>query len=72
MQDRAFPGLPESDRMPRRYSGWGREIMASLVILLALFIGWHVVPAWLSKDNAPIACQFDGGQWSIWNGWQCG
>jgi hypothetical protein len=48
-----------------------KEFGAGLAILAALFVGWHVVPALMAKDNAPIACQLDGGTWSVWSGWSC-
>lgn len=50
----------------------GKELMAGLAILAALFIAWHVVPALAAKDSPPIACQLSGGQWSLWSGWSCG
>lgn len=67
-----FPGLPGSDNMPRgKTLGLSREFRVALAILAVLFVAWHVVPALMVRDNPPISCQFDGGQWSIWNGWSC-
>jgi hypothetical protein len=48
-----------------------REVFAACLILIALFVAWHVVPALVVKDDPPLACQLDGGQWSIWTGWTC-
>lgn len=66
-----FPGLPAGDNAPRARSHPMRGLGRVVVILIALFIGWHVVPALTARDNPPLACQVDGGHWDPWNGWTC-
>ena len=47
-------------------------LLAVLMLIGAVVIGFHVVPAWLAHDNPPLACQLAGGHWDLWNGWTCG
>ena len=49
-----------------------RELAAGLVILLTLWIGWHLAYAQAVRGNPPLACVLDGGTWNIWSGWNCG
>jgi hypothetical protein len=41
-------------------------------VLIGVYIAVHIIPAWLSHDSPPVACQLLGGHWTIWNGWRCG
>jgi hypothetical protein len=46
--------------------------IVALLLLAALFIGGHVIPALQTQNTPPAACQLLGGHWSIWSGWNCG
>jgi hypothetical protein len=50
----------------------GQELVTGLLILAALIAAWHVLPALAAKDTPPAACQLFGGEWNLWNGWNCG
>ena len=43
-----------------------------VAIALALGIAVKISASEQAKDNPPVACQILGGQWNIWNGWECG
>jgi hypothetical protein len=67
-------GAEETDerdepRQPARKRG--REWRFVLLILVGLFLAWHVVPALSSRDNPPASCQILGGHWNPWSGWSC-
>ena len=73
--------IPHNHVMPGKQAGQDKQatgivkgVSISTLILLAvcIFIGWHVIPAEMSKGSMPPACQLLGGQWDMWNGWQCG
>lgn len=46
-------------------------VMGIFAAIIALYVGTHVVPAIMSRDSPPVACQFTGGTWNLWTGWNC-
>lgn len=46
-------------------------IVAGMLILVFYVIG-RMATNESVKNNPPVACQFLGGHWTIWDGWQCG
>jgi hypothetical protein len=53
-------------------TSWRGHIVAIVALIAVLYAAYHVIPAWLSRDSPPLACQLLGGHWSIRNGWRCG
>lgn len=50
---------------------WGSKLAAVLFVLILIWIGFHVIPAWIARDNPPLTCQILGGHWNLWSGWTC-
>lgn len=72
--------LPDTEQLPKEPLGHYAADIAKgtvklttmILIMVALFIGYHLVSAQISKPNPPAACQLWGGSWNFWNGWSCG
>lgn len=50
----------------------GGKIIGIIGILILIWAGFHVIPAFLVRDNPPVSCQVLGGTWNLWTGWTCG
>lgn len=60
-------GQPTSPRPPSKK----HPIIATVVIIVTLWVAWHPYHAETTKNNPPIECILAGGTWDIWHGWQC-
>ena len=49
-----------------------KETVITILVALGLVYGLlRVYVNWETRTDPPAACQFMGGHWGIWDGWQC-
>jgi hypothetical protein len=46
-------------------------VVAILIVVLGLYVGYRVYENEAARAYPPPACEVFGGSWSTWDGWRC-